>query len=155
LDLPKTKAQLLGLWLQQWNLLGNGVKVPFYKMRQSNIATYFSMDGEVVYCSNDICHLMEKHQLQHAPEQWRLFVDSSEVSLKADLLRNGHKCPSVSLAHAVHMKETNINIQGLLKKMCYEDQQWDICADLKVVVVLTGLKGGCTKFCCFVCEWDS
>jgi hypothetical protein len=98
---------------------------------------------------------MGKLQLHHAPEHWRPLVDSSEVSLKADLLHNGHKRPSVSLAHAVHMKETNTNIQGLLKKICSEDQQWDICADLKVVTMLTGLKGGCTKFCCFLCEQDS
>jgi hypothetical protein len=36
LDLPKTKAQLLGSSLQQWNLLEQGGK------RQSNIAIYFS-----------------------------------------------------------------------------------------------------------------
>ena len=29
-----------------------------------------------------------------------------------------------------------------------------MCADLKVLAVLTGLQGGYTKFCCFLCDWD-
>jgi len=36
--------------------------------------------------------------------------------LKTGLLHNGHKHPSVPLANAVHMKETYVNIQGLLQK---------------------------------------
>jgi len=27
--------------------------------------------------------------------------------------------------------------------------------DLKVTVLLLGLKQGFTKYCCFICEWDS
>jgi hypothetical protein len=30
-DLPKTKARLVGSWLQQWNLPEKGVKVSFYR----------------------------------------------------------------------------------------------------------------------------
>ena len=70
LDLPLTKAQLLGSQLQQWNLLEEGVRVSFYRKRQSNIAKYFSVDDDLVYCSNDVCGLMEELQLQHAPEQF-------------------------------------------------------------------------------------
>jgi hypothetical protein len=53
------------------------------------------------------------------------------------------------------MKETYAIFQGLLTKMCYEDRQWNICADLKVVAMLIGLQEGYTKFCCFLCESDS
>jgi hypothetical protein len=53
------------------------------------------------------------------------------------------------------MKETYASIQGLLATICYEDHQWNICADMKVVALLTGLQGGYTKFYCFLCEWDS
>jgi hypothetical protein len=45
----KTKAQPLGSWLKQWNLLEKGVIVSFYKKRQSEIATYYSRDGDLVY----------------------------------------------------------------------------------------------------------
>jgi len=81
------------------------------------------MVGDPAYC-NDICILMEELQLQHVAEQWRLFIDSSKFSLTAILLHNGNKHPSLTLARAVHMKESYVNIQGLLKhKMCYEHHQ--------------------------------
>jgi len=32
--------------------------------------------------------------------------------------------------------------------LCYEEKQWNICADLKVTTMLTGLHGRYTKFCC-------
>jgi len=81
------------------------------------------MVGDLVYC-NDICGMMEEPQLQHVAEKWRLFIDSSKFSLTAILLHNGNKHPSITLVHAVHMKESYFNIQGLLKyKMCYEHHQ--------------------------------
>jgi len=36
--------------------------------------------------------------------------------LKAVVVHNGNKHPSIPLAHAVHMKETYANFQGLLTK---------------------------------------
>jgi hypothetical protein len=54
LVLSRTKDQLLGSRLQQWNLLENGVKVSFYRKKQSNIAKYYSINGDLVYC-NDVC----------------------------------------------------------------------------------------------------
>jgi hypothetical protein len=39
------------------------------------------------------------------PDQWRLFIDLSKVSLKVVLL-NGNGFPSVMLAHAAIMKES-------------------------------------------------
>ena len=65
LHLPKTKTQLIESQLQERNLQEKGVKLSFHRKRQSNIAKYFSMDGDMVYC-NDVCGLMEELQLQHA-----------------------------------------------------------------------------------------
>jgi hypothetical protein len=42
--------------------------------------------------------------------------------LKAVLLNNGNKLPSIPLAHAVHMKETCASIQGLLEKQPSQGQ---------------------------------
>jgi hypothetical protein len=80
LVLLKTKAQLFGSQLQQWNLMEKCMKVSFYRKRQSNTAKYFTMDGDLVKC-NEFCGLME--ELQQAHEQWRIFIDSSKISLKA------------------------------------------------------------------------
>ena len=43
----------------------------------------------------------------------------------------------------------------VLVKIKYEEHQWQICGDLKVVALILGLQLGYTKFCCFFCEWDS
>ena len=54
------------------------------------------------------------------------------------------------------MKETYANIQRFLGgEKCYKSHQWNVCADPKVVALLTRLQGGYAKFCCFLCEWDS
>jgi len=45
----KTNTQLLGSWLEQWNLLEKGVIVSLYTKKKSDIATYYSMDGDLVY----------------------------------------------------------------------------------------------------------
>ena len=49
---------------------------------------------------------MEELRTEHTSGQWRLFNDSSKVSLKAVLLHNGKKSTSIPLANAVHMTET-------------------------------------------------
>ncbi|GBM96904.1 hypothetical protein AVEN_99097-1 [Araneus ventricosus] len=45
-------------------------------------------DGDVIFC-NDVDSLFKALELQHNPQEWRLFIDSSKVSLKAVLLHNG------------------------------------------------------------------
>jgi hypothetical protein len=60
--------------------------------------------------------LTDELQLGHTSGQWRLYIDSSQVSLKTVLLQNGNKFPSIPLAHAVHMAETHENLQDLLLK---------------------------------------
>ena len=45
----KAMAQLLGLWLKQWNLLEKGVIVSFYRKRQSEIVLYYLVDGDLVF----------------------------------------------------------------------------------------------------------
>jgi hypothetical protein len=43
----------------------------------------------------------------------------------------------------------------LLEKIQYEEYNWNIYGDLKVIALLHGLQLGYTKFCCFLYEWDS
>ena len=81
------------------------MEVSFWRKRQSNIAKYFSMDGDLLY-RNDGCVLMEELQVEHAPEQWRLLIASSKVRLKKILLQNGNKHLSISLAHTFHVSGT-------------------------------------------------
>jgi hypothetical protein len=98
----KTEDQLLGWRLKLWNLLEKAVIVVFCSKRQSEIATYYSVDGDLVYWNN-IQELMEELRLEHTSEQWRLFIGSSKVSLKAVLLYSGNNFHAVPLARAVHI----------------------------------------------------
>jgi len=98
-----------------WNLLEISVIISFYRKRLSNTGMYYSMDGDLVYCNNNQ-ELMEELQLEHTPEQWRLFTNSPKVSLKAVLLHRGNMFPSIPLAHTIHKKERYENHQVLLQK---------------------------------------
>ncbi len=53
------------------------------------------------------------------------------------------------------MKETYENMKLLLKHIQYTKYNWNICGDLKVVALLLGMQLGYTKYCCYICEWDS
>ena len=43
----------------------------------------------------------------------------------------------------------------LMEAINYDKLKWQICGDLKVIALLLGLQQGFTKYCCFICEWDS
>lgn len=43
----------------------------------------------------------------------------------------------------------------ILDTVNYIEHQWKICADLKVIALLTGLQTGYTKNMCFICRWDT
>jgi len=107
-----------------------------------------------VFCY-DVDGLMNALRIKHDPQEWRLFIDSSKLSLKAMLLHNGKQHLSIPAGHAVHMKETYENLKQLLYKLQYSKYGWHICGYLKVVSLLMVLQLGNMKYCCFLCEWDS
>ncbi|GBN02404.1 hypothetical protein AVEN_127726-1 [Araneus ventricosus] len=98
----------------------------------------FCQDGDVIFC-NDVNSLFKALGLQHNPQEWRLFIDSSKVSLKAVLLHNGNKYPSIPVGYAVRMKETYETLKHMLSSIEYSKRSWHICANLKVIDVLVGL----------------
>jgi len=89
------------------------------------------------------------------PYQWRLFIDSSKVSMKVVLLHNGNSFPSVPLADTANMKESYENMRLLLGKFKYDDFKWKLRVELKVVALLLGTQLGYITYCCLLCEWDS
>jgi hypothetical protein len=102
------------------------------------------------FCS-DIDGLFTALEIEYDPGNWRLFIDSSTRSLKAVLLHNGNIFPSIP----VHLKEDYGNVKLFLEKINYEQQQWLVCGDFKMLGFLMGLQGGYTKHSCFLCLWDS
>ena len=126
----------------------------FYRGRQEKFKDFFSQEYGVVFC-NDDCSVMEVVGHEFNPDQWRLFIDSSKVSLKLVLLHNGNKFPSIPLAHAANMTESYESMKLLLGTIKYDEFKWKLRGDLKVVALLIGMQLGHTKYCCFLCEWDS
>jgi len=129
--------------------------VCFYRGRHEKFKDFLSQEDGVILC-NDVCSVvMEVLGHEHNSDQWRLFIDSSKVSLKLVLPHNGNRFPSVPLAHAANMKESYESMKLLLGKIKYDEFKWKLCGDLKVVALSLGMQLGYTKYCCFLGEWDS
>jgi len=93
--------------------------------------------------------------MSHCSDEWRLFIHASKVSLKAVLLHNGNVLPSIPVAHAFGIKESDDSMKQLLQCIKYDTYKWNNCADLKVTALLLGLQFGYIKFHCFLREWES
>jgi hypothetical protein len=68
----------------------------------------------VIACGAEI-GLMQTLIINHNPLDWRLFIDSSKLSLKAVLLHNGKPLPSIPVGHSVHNKESYENMKILME----------------------------------------
>ena len=94
-----------------------------------------------MFC-NDVCSVMEVLGHEFIPDQWRSFIDSSNVNLKVVLIHNGNRFPSVHLAYAANMKESYENMKLLLGKIKYDEFKWTLCGDPLVVALLLGTQLG-------------
>ncbi|XP_076059422.1 uncharacterized protein LOC143036052 [Oratosquilla oratoria] len=145
LALTKGQAELLGSRLKEFNLLAPGTTTSHFRHRQKELEKFFAMSDTICYCS-DVEGLMSSLGMEH---------DSSKTSLKAVLLHNGNKYASVPVGYSIHLKETYETMSLLLEKIRYQEYKCCICGDLKVITILMGMQTGYTKYCCFICEWDS
>ena len=71
------------------------------------------------------------------------------------MLHNGKRFASIPIDHSTKLKEEYDNIKTVLQRICYEEHQWSICVDLKMVNFLLGQQTGYTKYPCIMCLWDS
>lgn len=115
LNLSKNQSELLTSSLKGWNLLHKDTKITLDRKRHCDFEVFFSFEDGVVF-SNDVYSVMEELNQKYDKNEWRLFIDSSKVSLKAVLFHNGNELPSVPLAHAANMKETYYNMKLLPQK---------------------------------------
>jgi len=93
------------------------------------------MERGLVAC-NDIDGLKQTLNINHNPLDWRLFTDSSKLSLKALLLQNGNTLPSIPVGHSMHNNESYENTNILMEAINYNKFKWQICGDLKVIAFL-------------------
>jgi hypothetical protein len=130
LGLTKSNAELLTSRLKEWNLLDPSCKTSKYRRRHETFSSFYTVSDSLCYC-HDVRGLFADIGIDHNPEEWRLFIDSSTKSLKAVLLHNGNRFPSIPVAHSVHLKEDYTNVQLLLEKVNYDHCKLDVCGDLR------------------------
>ncbi|XP_022919297.2 uncharacterized protein [Onthophagus taurus] len=156
LGLSQRKSEQLAKFLNSNNLLAPETKVTAYRHRQSALQKCFTVNEEQTsaYCK-DVDGFMREMDILYRPNEWRLFIDSSKISLKAVLLHQTNTKPSVPIAYSIETKETYDTLKRILQNVDYDKHQWRICCDLKVVAILRGLQTGYIKYMCFICDWDS
>ena len=137
--------------LKSWNLLRQDTKVCFYRGRHEEFKDFFSHEDGVVFC-NHVYSVVDVLGHEYNPDQWRLFIDSSKVSLKMVLLHNGNKFPLRSFGSCSQHEGKLWKHEATVGK---DEFKWKLCGDLKVVALLLGMQLGYTKYCCFLCEWDN
>ena len=67
--------------------------------------------------------LMNFKDISHNPNNWRFFIDSTELSLKTILPHNGNLLPSIVIGHFVPVKKTYANVKLILALIKYEDHK--------------------------------
>jgi hypothetical protein len=155
LHLTIEKSELLGSRLREKNMLASGVKFSWYRNREKEFQEYYAQEDQLVFCT-DIRNLL--HQLgekEYDPSTWRLFIDSSKRCLKAVLLHNNNILASIPLAPSTKLPESYETLKLVLEKIKYQEHEWQICGDLKVIGLLLGQQRGYTKCPCFLFEWDN
>ena len=81
-----------------------------------------------MYC-NDVSGLLDAMGVRsYDSKEWRLFLDSSNSSLKCVLLHNGNN-GAIPIGHSVHLKEEYGHIKLVLKLLKYNEHNWVICVD--------------------------
>ena len=155
LNLSKKSAELLASRLKDRHLLDEKTKVTFYRNRDMEFLPYFQALEDIIVCNNVEMVLSKLGLPEYDASSWRLFIDSSKRSLKCVLLHNTNAYSSIPIGHSTTLKEKYEPIKEVLKSIKYEEHNWLICVDLKMVNFLLGQQSGYTKYPCFICEWDS
>ena len=154
LHLPKQYAEPLASRLNEKSLLSHGTSVTYYRSREASFSKYFVGNGQLVYCK-DIKGLLLEMGITYVPGDWRLFIDSSKRSMTSVLLHNGNVHGSIPTDHSVELKENHCSVKLVFDSLQYENHNWKICVDLKMVNFLLGQQSGYIKYPCFLCYWDS
>ena len=108
------------------------------------------MQNAIWFCNN-VSGLFYSIGIPCIRSEWRLFIDSSSKSLKAVLIHNGNKYPSLPLAHSVHLKETYEKVKTVLNVLKYDQYNREVNGDFKMIAFLMGMQGGFTKYPCYLC----
>ena len=82
LNLSKESSELLAFPLNDQNLLQQGTKITFYRIRDKEFLRFLEELSDPVFCTDIPGLLLKLDVSKYKPEEWRLFIDSSKRSLK-------------------------------------------------------------------------
>ena len=155
LDLTKAKEEIFSSRLKEWNLNASTCKISKPRKRRVIFANFYTMSSDsdhpsLCHCT-DIQGLFQEIGIVYSASDWRLFIDSSKQNLKDVLLHNGNVYPSIPIAHSVRMKEDRESVRILLELIRYNNHNWNVCRDFKMIAFLLGMQGGYTKHSCSLC----
>lgn len=156
LGLSQRQAEYFASWMKNKNLTDHRFNSTAYRRRQKKYQHFYALDETrtVTYC-NDIRGLMGAMDIQYNGDDWRLFIDGSSSSLKAVLLHISKEVPAIALYYSTSKKEDRESLTNLLYLIKYNEFRWKICADLKVINILMGVKAGYPNYGCFKCDWHA
>jgi len=75
-----------------------------YRKRHEDLVQFFKIERGLIACT-DIDGLMQTLNINCNPLDWRLFIDSSKLSLKAVLLHNNNNLLSIPFGHSGVVRE--------------------------------------------------
>ena len=101
------------------------VRISVYRKGHKDLVQFFKMERGLFTCT-DIDGLMQTLNINHNPLDWRLFIDSSKLSLKTFPLHNGNTLHSIPVGHSVHNKESYGNMKILMEAINYDKFKWQI-----------------------------
>jgi len=153
MKLTKENSQYLGSKLKSLNLLENDTRFAWYRHREERFMPYFATTQSICFCCNVPGLLQEMNQTT-APHEWYLFLDGSISSFKAILIQKDN-AKSIPLAIAKAEKETYDLVKRILHLVKYDEYNWEVCGDFKMIALVSGLQLGYTQYGCFLCEWRS
>jgi len=90
-----------------------------YRKRNEDLVQFFKMGRGLVACT-DIDGLIQTLNINHNPLDWRLFIDSSQLSLKAVPFHNGNTLHSIAVGHSVHNEESYENMKIRMEVINYD-----------------------------------
>lgn len=155
--MSKKEAESVASYLKRKKLTDHVIATA-YRKRQREYQPFFTNVTDphepYAYCNN-VRGLFLAMKMEYIAEDWRLFVDGSSSSLKALLLHKSNRKPTVPLYYANNKKESRVSLSEVLTIINYDEHQWKLCADLKVVNLLCGAKGGNASYPCFKCDWNT
>ena len=129
--------------------------ISVYRKRHEDLVHFFKMERGLVACT-DIDGLMQTLNINHNPLDWRLYIDSSKLSLNAVPLHSDNTLQSIPGGRSVHNKEPYENMKILMEAINYDKFKRQICDDLKVIALLLGLRQGFSVFVthCTAVLWE-